>query len=232
MASKCIYPNSLDQGLKVRTTMASTTASLNALDANRGVNLPVHFIRASKCISQYARLCPTCAIPMSLDDSLRVYLWVYLMVSFMHTTNCSYAPPAAIADIPWVDRLLYRYIDENTRRIHDYLKIVTRKVLAIISRHTSSVPIGDFVFPTLLYCDSRCSQTCRWRSQVCWRRCQVLPVMSLALPGMSRLLTVTLKAPSNALLLSDSVLKLLFLSLHSTFSQTLQTASSDKIICR
>jgi hypothetical protein len=39
------------------------------------------------------------------------------------------------------------------------LKIVARVVVAMSSRHTSSVPKEDVVFPRMLYCDSRCSQT-------------------------------------------------------------------------
>jgi len=37
----------------------------------------------------------------------------------------------------------------------------------MISRCTSSGPKGDVVFPRLLNCDSRCSQTCRRRSEAC-----------------------------------------------------------------
>jgi len=48
----------------------------------------------------------------------------------------------------------------------------------MISTHTSSVPKEDFVFPSLLYSDSRCCQAGRWRSK--W--------LSLALPGMLRAL--------------------------------------------
>jgi len=44
----------------------------------------------------------------------------------------------------------------------------------MISRHTSNVPKED-VFPTLLYCDSMCSQTCHRPSQACRRCSQVLP---------------------------------------------------------
>jgi len=42
----------------------------------------------------------------------------------------------------------------------------------MISRRASSVPKEDVVFPRLLYCDLRCSQTC-WRgSQACCRGSQ------------------------------------------------------------
>jgi hypothetical protein len=90
----------------------------------------------------------------------------------------------------------------------------------MISRHTSSVPKEVVVFPRLLYCDSRCSQTCHRRSQVCHRRSQ-------GLPGLSFVLPVTLKAGRNALLGSNTLLKLMHLSLHSTSSQTILEASSD-----
>jgi len=91
----------------------------------------------------------------------------------------------------------------------------------MISRCTSSVSKGDVVFPRLLDCDSRCSQTCRQQSQVLPSLLSVLPCLSLALP-------VTLKAGRNTLLGSDTLLKLTHLSLHSTSSQTLLEASSDK----
>jgi hypothetical protein len=54
------------------------------------------------------------------------------------------------------------------------------------SRRTSSVPKEDVLFPRLLYCESWCSQTCRWRSQV--------------FPGLLSPLPVTLKAGRNTLL--------------------------------
>jgi len=47
----------------------------------------------------------------------------------------------------------------------------------MISRHTRWVPKEEVVFRRLLYSDSRCSQTCRWRSQV-------LPGMLLAHPDL------------------------------------------------
>ena len=51
----------------------------------------------------------------------------------------------------------------------------------MISRRTSSVPNED-VLPKPLYSDSRCSQACRWRSQV-------LPGLSSALPGAPKVLS-------------------------------------------
>jgi len=94
-------------------------------------------------------------------------------------------------------------------------KIVEWYVVAMIPRHTSSIPTADVVFPRLLYCDSRCSQTChkcaeawRWHSQACCRFSQVLPgaprlvvgaprcshvhpKFSPALPGVPKLITIT-----------------------------------------
>jgi len=60
-------------------------------------------------------------------------------------------------------------------------------------------------------------------------RCsQVLPGMLSALPDFVPALPVTLKATKNAYLGSDTPLKLMHLSLHSTSSQTLLDTSSDK----
>jgi len=51
----------------------------------------------------------------------------------------------------------------------------------MISRRTSSIPKEEVVVvQRLLCCDSRCLQTCRWRSQVPWS-------LSSALPGALRL---------------------------------------------
>jgi len=93
---------------------------------------------------------------------------------------------------------------------------------------TSSVAKEDVVFPRLLYCDSRRSQTCHRRIQVCRRRSQVLPGLSSALPGLSPALPVTLTASRNALQGSHTLLQLTHLSLHSTSSQTLLEASSGR----
>ena len=89
------------------------------------------------------------------------------------------------------------------------------------SRRSSSVPQEGVVVPRLLYCDSRCSQAYCQRSQVCPRLCQLLTGFSSALP-------VTMKAGRNALLGSDTLLKLTHPSLHSTSSPTLLEASSDQ----
>jgi hypothetical protein len=103
----------------------------------------------------------------------------------------------------------------------------------MISRCRNSVSKKDFVFPSLLYCDSRCAQTCLRLSQICCCRSQichlhtqasccrsqVLLGLSLVLPGVLLALSATLKAGRNALQRSDTLLKLTHLSLHSTSSQ-------------
>jgi len=84
-------------------------------------------------------------------------------------------------------------------------------------------------------------QICRRPSQMCRQPSQVLPQFPPALRGVLKLITitpmvllsqlsetpVTLKAGRNALLGSDTLLKLNHLSLHSTSSQTLLESSSD-----
>jgi len=55
----------------------------------------------------------------------------------------------------------------------------------MISRHTSSVPREDGVLSRLLYCDSRCFQTCRSCFQACPQHSQVFPDWSSVLPGLS-----------------------------------------------
>jgi len=62
----------------------------------------------------------------------------------------------------------------------------------MISRHTSSVPKQDVVFPRLLYWNWRCSQSghrcaqaCGWHSQHSCRRFEVLQALSLLPPGLS-----------------------------------------------
>ena len=62
-------------------------------------------------------------------------------------------------------------------------------------------------------------------SQVGYRRTLVLPGLLSALPGLAPALGVTLKANRNALPVSDTVLKLTHLSLHSTSSPILLEAS-------
>jgi hypothetical protein len=124
------------------------------------------------------------------------------------------------------------YIDTEMHRWEYKLntwvsKIFEWLVVAMISMGTSSVRKED-VFPKLLYCDSRYSQTCRRCSQVCHQRSLVLPGLSSALPGLSPALQVPLKVGSNALPRSATLLKLTHLSLHSISSQTLLKTCSDK----
>jgi len=64
----------------------------------------------------------------------------------------------------------------------------------MISRLTSNVPKEDVVFPRLLYSDSRCSQACRWRSQVLPGFLSALPDLSSALPDLSSALPDLLSA--------------------------------------
>jgi len=97
----------------------------------------------------------------------------------------------------------------------------------MISMCTSSSAKEDVVFPRVFYCDSRCSQTCRRRFQVCCRHSQVIPGLLSARPCLSPVFTVTVKATRNALLGSDTLLKLMHLSLPSTSSQIILYASSD-----
>jgi hypothetical protein len=108
------------------------------------------------------------------------------------------------------------------------------------SRPTCSIPKED-VFPWLLYCDWRCSQTCYHLSQTCSRNTPVLPKFSLAHRGVPTRMTitpmvflyhsseisVTLKAGRNALVQSDTLRNSTHLSVHSTSSQTLLKASRD-----
>jgi len=114
----------------------------------------------------------------------------------------------------------------------------------MISRRTSSVSEENVVFPRLLYCDSRCSKMLPGFSSVLPDLLPVLPgapKFSPALRGVPNRLTITpmellyqsseipgsLKAGRNALLGSDTLLKLTHLSLHSTCTQTLLEYSSD-----
>jgi len=82
---------------------------------------------------------------------------------------------------------------------------------------------------------SRCSQTCRWCCHVhpkfspaLWDVPIPLTVTPMVLLYHSSEIPVTLKASRNALLGSDTLLKLTHLSLHSTSSQTLLEASRDQ----
>jgi len=115
-------PNSPHHGvqlfLQTRTIMVCKfvqswppSASPNSLDYGRQVH-----------ISKPARSWPPSGSSTSLNHGLGVYLWVHSIVIFRHTSNCSQALPAASPDIPCVDGSLYRYIDENTNWIHEFLK--------------------------------------------------------------------------------------------------------------
>jgi len=90
----------------------------------------------------------------------------------------------------------------------------------MISRSTSIIPNED-VFLRWLYCDSRCSQACRWRSQACSQRSQMLPGLSSALPGAPRCTWRPLHR-------SSKVWNLTTLGFWSDNSQTLPEAPSDK----
>jgi len=105
-----ISANSLDYSLQLRTIMASMciytlawsrppSASPNLLNHNLQVYVYTRPITASK----FTRSRPPSASPNSLDHGLRVYLWVYLIVIFRRTLNCTQALPAASPDIPCVD---------------------------------------------------------------------------------------------------------------------------------
>jgi len=127
----------------------------------------------------------------------------------------------------------------------------------MIYRRGSSFPKEDVVSPRLLYCDSRCSQTCGRRSGACrqqtqirrrcsqtWRRRSPVPPGVSQVPSGAGRCSQTYHNHShgtpvpvirdisysegrpNAPLVSDTLLKLTHLSLHSTFSQTLLEASS------
>jgi len=76
---RSVSQNSLDYGLQVCTSMAS------------------------KCIINLARSGPPSASPNCLDHGLGVNIWVYSIVIFRHTSNCSQALPAASPDIACVD---------------------------------------------------------------------------------------------------------------------------------
>ena len=124
----------------------------------------------------------------------------------------------------------------------------------MISRRAINVLKVDVVFPecvTVIRGAPRCFKASRRRSQTCPRRSQArprhsqvlprAPEFSLALRGVLKLIAitpmvllyqsseipVTPRAGQNALLGSDTLLKLTHLSLHSTSSQTLLEASSD-----
>ena len=172
-------------------------------------------ITASKCTSQFPQSQSPIASPDSLDHGLRVYLWVNSIVIFRHTLNYSQTPPAAIPDILWIDELLYIYIETEMRIPTELMSFKNRSTISscyAFLAHQQPSQRRCF-FPRLFNCGSRCSQTCRWCSPV--------------LPGLLSALPVTLHAGRNALLGSDTLLKLTHLSLHSIASQTLLEATGD-----
>jgi len=67
----CVCPNGLDYGLQVATNMAPS-ASPNFVSPNLGVDLKVHSITASKCITISTQLPPPCASPKSLNHDVSV----------------------------------------------------------------------------------------------------------------------------------------------------------------
>jgi hypothetical protein len=84
------------------------------------------------------------------------------------------------------------------------------------------------VFPKLLYCDLRCSQTGLRCPQVGRHRSWVCRWCSQVLLALLPVLPVTLKAGWNFFQRFDNLLKLTFLSSHSTSPLTLLESSSDK----
>jgi len=68
----------------------------------------------------------------------------------------------------------------------------------MVSRQTSCIPKEEVGFPRVLYCDSRCSQTCRRRFQVLPRLSSVLPGLSPALPCAFRLVDGTSRLVTSA----------------------------------
>jgi len=64
----------------------------------------------------------------------------------------------------------------------------------MISRLTSSIPKEDVVFPRLLYCDLRCSQTCWQRSEACCWHSQASRQRSQVLTGARNVLSGALRS--------------------------------------
>jgi len=67
----------------------------------------------------------------------------------------------------------------------------------MISRHTSSIP-KDAIFPRLLNCESRCSQTCRRRTPTCHRCTQTCRQLTKTCRWRSQVLPGALKVLSGA----------------------------------
>jgi len=197
MASKCISkltrsrlstvsPDSLDYGLHDGMIMASKCVSKIAPSWSRSASpSSLHYVL--QVYLKLARLEPGSVSLSSLDRHFQVRLKLLPITAYRQSryTVCR-----------WVAILIHRW--EYTLNTW-VLTVVEREVVAMMSRRTSSVAKEDVVCPRLLYCDSRCSQTCCWRSEVCCWRSQVLP-------GLSQVLPVTPKAGMNALQGSDTPL--------------------------
>jgi len=222
-----VSPNSLDYGLQVHTIMASKCISPNSLDHGLQVYLQTRSITTSKCISKldWSRppsvspdsldyglqvrtiMASKCISPQSLNHSLQVYLQTRLITTSKCISKVARSRPRSIS-LSSLDRHFqaHRELLSSTACSQSRYS-VCRWVAILLHRYIDENTnwIHDF--------DSRCCQTCRRRSQV--------------LPGLSSALPVTLKVGRNALLGSDTLLKLTHLSLHSTSSQTLLEACSD-----
>jgi len=170
-ASKCISnlarsgprslsPNSLDSGLQVRMSMAW------------------------KCISKLAQSQSWSASLSSLDHGLQMYLQLHLITTSKFFSTPARSRPRSIS-LSSLDRHFQAHLEllsspTCSQSRHSVCRCVAIWIHRYIDENTNW--IDD--------CDSRCSQTCRWRSQV--------------LPGLSSALPVTLQAGRNALLGSDT----------------------------
>ena len=114
VASRCISPIWLDDGLQVHWQTRSSTASIcfytlarwwapsasaSSLDHSLQVYLYTRPITACKFTGSR----PPSESANPLDHGLGVYLWVYSIVIFWCTLTCSQSLPAASPDIPCVD---------------------------------------------------------------------------------------------------------------------------------
>ena len=221
--------NPLDYGLQVSTIMASKWHTSNlarsrppCLSPNwLDYGLQVRMSMASKCISKLARSPFRSASLSSLDHSLQVYVQIPLLTDLMCISKLARSQPRSIS-LSSLDRHFQAHLELLSSTACSQSRYSVCRWVAIwihIYIDESTNWIHD--------CDSRCSQTSRRRSQVCRQCSQVCRQHSQALPGLLPALPVTLKAGRNALLGSDTLLKLTHISLHSTSSQTLLEASSD-----
>jgi hypothetical protein len=133
----------------------SWSSSLSSPDHALKVYLQRCSITAIWCIFKLARSLPQCVFLSSLDCQFEARLAVF----------CSTACSQSIYTVcRWVATQIHRW----EYKLHTWvIKIVEWYVVAMISRCTSSIPKEDVAIPRLLYCDSRCSQTCCWRSETC-----------------------------------------------------------------